>query len=99
VIVILTAEAEADLQQIVEFVGSQSPASAVKLLRELRDKCERLIHAPRAYPLVPRYEDRGIRRRPFGNFLIFYRVSDDEIEIIHILHGARNYEELLFRED
>ena len=64
-IVTLTAEAEADLNQIVEFVAAQSPASAIKLLGDLRDKCNTLRDAPRGYPLVPRYEDRGIRRRPF----------------------------------
>ncbi|MGY3449060.1 type II toxin-antitoxin system RelE/ParE family toxin [Bradyrhizobium sp. USDA 4353] len=98
-IVVLTAEAKADLEQIVEFVATQSPASALKLLRELQEKCDTLLDAPRGYPLVPRYEDRGIRRRPFGSFLIFYRVRDDRIEIIHILHGARDYEKLLFPQD
>ena len=48
---------------------------------------------------VPRYEDEGIRRRPFGRFLIFYRVGQDAIEVIHILHGARDYESLLFPEE
>jgi len=49
--------------------------------------------------LVPRYEHNGIRRRPFGSFLIFYRVGIDAIEVIHILHRARDYEPLLFPED
>ena len=31
-----------------------------------------------------------------GSFLIFYRVGKDTIEIIHILHGARDYEALPF---
>lgn len=48
---------------------------------------------------VPRYEDEGIRRRPFGRFLIFYRVGQDAIEVIYILHGARDYESLLFPEE
>ncbi|WP_334265234.1 type II toxin-antitoxin system RelE/ParE family toxin [Bradyrhizobium amphicarpaeae] len=47
----------------------------------------------------PRYEHKGIRRRPFGSYLIFYRVGNDAIEVIHVLHGARNYEPLLFPED
>ena len=40
----------------------------------------------------------GIRRRPFGNYLIFYRIGIDAIEVVHILHGARDYEPLLFPE-
>jgi toxin ParE1/3/4 len=49
--------------------------------------------------LVPRYEQFGIRRRPFGSFLIFHRVGTEAIEVVHILHGARDYEPLLFPEN
>jgi len=96
VIVVITAEAEADLDQIAAYVAERSPQGALKLIHELRDRCESLADAPRGYPLVRRYEHFGIRRRPFGNFLIFYRLSDDRIEVVHILHGARDYEPLLF---
>ncbi|MET0678511.1 MAG: type II toxin-antitoxin system RelE/ParE family toxin [Bradyrhizobium sp.] len=95
-IVTLTAEAEADIEQIATYVAEQSPGSALRLVRELRQRCDSLLDAPRGYPLVPRYEQWGIRRRPFGRFLIFYRVGEDAIDIIHILHGARDYESLLF---
>jgi plasmid stabilization system protein ParE len=78
---------------------SKAPRSALKLVRELRERCESLLNAPRGYPLVPRYEHLGIRRRPFGRFLIFYRVGKDAIEVIHILHGARDYEALLFPDE
>lgn len=68
-------------------------------MRGLREKCESLADAPRGYPLVARYEHEGIRRRPFGSYLIFYRVGSDAIEVTHILHGARDYEPLLFPEN
>jgi len=70
---------------------------ALKFVQEL--KCDSLADAPRGYPLMPRYEHLGIRRRPFGNYLIFYRVGADAIEVVHILHGARDYEPLLFPEN
>ena len=38
-------------------------------------------------------------KKPFHRFLIFYRVSKDAIEVVHILHGARDYEHLLFPEE
>lgn len=98
-IVTLTAEAEADLNEIAAYVAQHSPRSALELIRALRQRCESLLDAPRGYPLVPRYERFGIRRRPFGQFLIFYRVGPDAIEVIHILHGARDYEPLLFPEE
>lgn len=97
-IVVITEEAEADLEHIASYVAEQSPRSALMLVRGLREKCGSLADAPRGYPLVPRYEHKGVRRRPFGNYLIFYRVGANAIEVIHILHGARDYEPLLFPE-
>jgi toxin ParE1/3/4 len=51
---------------------------------------------PRRYPLVPRYEKFGIRRTVYQDYLIFYRIHVEVIEIIHVLQGARDYETLLF---
>ncbi len=50
---------------------------------------------PTAFPLVPRYERYGIRRRSHGNYLIFYQISGERIDVIHVLHGAREYLRLL----
>jgi toxin ParE1/3/4 len=95
-IVVVTAEAESDLEGIATYISEQSVEIALRFVQELREKCESLADAPRGYPLVPRHEHLGIRRRPFGNYLIFYRVRPDVIEVVHVLHGARDYEPLLF---
>lgn len=94
--VVISAEAETDLEQIADYISEQRIDSALNFVRELRGKCASLADAPRAYPLVPRYEGLGIRRRPFGNYLIFYRIGPEAIEVVHVLHGARDYEPLLF---
>jgi plasmid stabilization system protein ParE len=53
---------------------------------------------PHRFQLVPRYERESVRRRIADNYLIFYRVGDGSVEILHILHGARDYEQILFPE-
>jgi toxin ParE1/3/4 len=98
VIVVVTAEAESDLEQTATYIARESVETALNFVQELREKCESLADAPRGYPLVPRHEHLGIRRRPFANYLIFYRINSDVIEVVHILHGARDYEPLLFPE-
>ena len=98
-VVIVTGPAEADPERIADYIAAHNPARALTFVRELRDKCEALSDAPRAYPLVPRYEHFGIRRRPYGDYLIFYRIGVDAIDIVHILHGSRNYEPILFPEE
>ncbi len=65
-------------------------------MRELRTKVLDIGNMARAFSLVPRYEHHGLRRRPFGAYLIFYRIKGDQAFIVQILHGARDYEALLF---
>ncbi len=52
----------------------------------------------RAFPLVPRLEHRGIRRRGYGAYLIFYRIQDETVQVLHVAHGARDYIRVLFPE-
>jgi addiction module RelE/StbE family toxin len=98
VIVTLTPDAESDLEAIAEYIARDNVTTALNFVHELREKCLALAQAPRAYPLVPRYQHRGIRRRPVGNYLIFYRIGTEAIQVVHVLHGARDYEQLLFPE-
>lgn len=96
--VVLTAEAEADLEAIGDFIAADNPARAVTFVGELVSCCARIAEAPQACPLVPRYEQTGIRRRVFGRYLIFYRAREPAgcIDVLHILNGARDYETILF---
>jgi toxin ParE1/3/4 len=48
---------------------------------------------------LPGWENRGVRRRPFGDYLIFYRISAREAQVLRVLHGARDYERVLFPDE
>ena len=93
--VVFTQAAYAGLRDIAMAIRRDNPARAETFVAELHDRCLRLEHLPMAYPLVPGWEQHGIRRRPFGAYLIFYRIHFEQVEILHILHGARDYEEIL----
>lgn len=95
-IVVLTDEAEADLERIGDFIARDDPVRAASFVAELVDRCRRLADAPQGYPLVPRYEHMGVRRRSYGAYLIFYRLDAARIEVLHILNGAQDYEAILF---
>jgi plasmid stabilization system protein ParE len=94
---VITAAAKADLIAIRRFIELHNPVRAVSFAEELLDRCQALAETPRAYPLVPRYERFGIRRCVHGDYLIFYRLTAEVVEVIHILQGARDVEALLFR--
>lgn len=98
-IVSITDEADADLESIGDFIARDNPARAVSFVAELLAACHFLATMPRAFPLVPPYEDSGVRRRPYRDYVIFYSVGDDAVQILHVLHGSRDYEAVLFPQD
>jgi toxin ParE1/3/4 len=97
--VVLTEAALADLVGIGRFIALDSPARADSFLAELEDRCHRLGAMPLAFPLLPGREATGIRRRPYQNYLIFYRIVDQTVEILHVVQGARDYDAILFPDD
>jgi len=94
--VIFAPTAKLDLLSIGKNIERENPTRAVTFVDELIDRCYTLAELPRRYPLVPRYEHWGIRRCVYGNYLIFYRVREDAVDIVHVLHGAMDYESMLF---
>lgn len=93
---ILTNQAEADLEAIGDHIALDSPFRAVTFIRELRADCLKLRTMPERYPLLQRHRSSGVRHRVHGSYLIFYRVTADAVEILHVLHGAIDYDTVLF---
>ncbi|NTX46421.1 type II toxin-antitoxin system RelE/ParE family toxin [Burkholderia cepacia] len=88
-----------ELEAVADDIARDNPQRAVTIVQEIRDKCMSLAAMPLAFPLVPRFERHGVRHRVYGNYQIFYRVVGDppaRIDILHILHGARDYASILF---
>ncbi len=92
----ITAAAEADLEEIADYIARDNPVRAASFVRELFQLCLDIAEMPRAWPVVPRYRHHGIRRRVHGRYLIFYRVDAGRITILHILNGAMDVEAILF---
>jgi toxin ParE1/3/4 len=95
-IVHISAEAEHDLEAIGDYIARDDPHRAISFVRELRAKCLDLADLAESFPLVPRYEAQGVRRRVHGSYLIFYRVEPERLVVIHVLHGSRDYLPILF---
>lgn len=94
--VVFTRAAAADLEDIADHIAQDNPGRALTFVRELRVACRQIRDSPRAFPVVPDHKDAGLRRRAYGRYLIFYRIQDDAVVIVHILHGARDLEAVVF---
>ena len=88
--------AEADLETITDYIARDNPMRTDSFVRELYQPCLEIGEMPEAWPVVPRYEQHGLRRRVHGRYLIFYRVGAGRITVLHILNGAMDFEAILF---
>jgi toxin ParE1/3/4 len=89
--VFFTKPAEEDLETIGDWIAKDNPERAGSFVREMRQSCVDVGQWPLAHPLVVHRLNDDLRRKVHGNYLIFYRVWRDSVEIIHVLHGARDY--------
>jgi toxin ParE1/3/4 len=86
----ISAAAAIDLDEIWLHIASDSPANADRFLDRL---VTTITDTLAAAPLAGRARDEfkvGLRSFPFERYLIFYRVPKDDVEIIRIIHGARD---------
>ena len=93
---IVTAEAENDLRMLGRWIARDNPRRAVTFVRDLRRLCLSLTDFPEKYPLLARHSASAIRRMVHGSYLIFYRIDGTSVVIIHVLHGASDYDAILF---
>jgi toxin ParE1/3/4 len=81
--------AQADLTEIWEFIAEDSESRADAFI----DRLDQSLGALAANPLIGRARDElspNLRSFPFGRYVIFYLPLPDGIEIIRVLHGARD---------
>ena len=65
-------------------------------MRELVARCEALSDLPRRFGLVPGHESSGLRRLEHQGYLILYTIESDRVSVVRIIHGAMDYERVLF---
>jgi toxin ParE1/3/4 len=94
--VIYVAASLTDLEKIGDWISQENNVRSQTFVEDLRCACDCLGDMPRAYPLIPRHPESGIRRKPFHSYLIFYWIKNNTIEILRVLHAARDYERILF---
>lgn len=90
---LITAPAEADVDGILSFIADDNREAALVLHDRLTGIFEMLSNTPRAGR--ERKEFRADARSfPEGNYLIIYRIlAGDDVEILRVLHGARDLDE------
>ncbi len=89
--VVRSPAALSDLTEIWRYIAAASPADADRFLDRIDRKCRILAEHPymgrRREELAP-----NVHSFPIDSYIVFYRPIDDGIEIVRLIHGARDIE-------
>ncbi len=98
--VVLRPAARRDLLEHYLFIGRDSPDAAERFIAAADRTFELLAGMPEMGTrwVTENVALHGVRRHPitgFPNHLVFYRPTEDGVDILHIFHGARDIPTLL----
>ena len=81
-------------QEIRRYIAQDDPGASQKFVGEILKRCESLADMPHMGRERAELRD-GLRALPFRDYLIFYRIISDTVEVLRVIHDARDIERLL----
>lgn len=89
--IVMLPIAAKDLEDIVNYLAQFYESTAVQQYDRIVGKIQELAEFPEMCEVYPGGQFHQIyRRMPVDNYLVFYVVRDDVVEIHRILHGSRD---------
>ena len=83
-----------DLRQIIGYISADNPAAADAFLSKIMETSNLIARSP-SIGRIRRDLNVDLRSFPVGNYLIFYRETAGEVQVVRVLHGARDLGELI----
>lgn len=95
---VLTAAARADLAEIAEYIRQDSPEAARRVVHSLQSAIKKLAERPGLGHVREDLARISLRFWPVYSYLIIYRAETRPLQILRILHGARDVRSILENE-
>jgi toxin ParE1/3/4 len=92
--VLIRPAADRDMDEIFAWIAADDPAAAERLVSRIFDAAKSLARFPEKGPRRPEIGEAA-RSLVVGRYLILYRVGPDSVDILRIVHGARDLGGLL----
>lgn len=91
--------AQADMESIFAYIAEklQNPTAAIKQIDNFEKAFDNICAFPESCPFIDNeyIKDITLRKLIVNNYIAFFRVKGNEIQIVRVLYGMRNYIEML----
>lgn len=81
--------AKSDIDQAHDYIALDNPSAAVRWVQRMRDEFKFLARNPGAGESCDEVRS-GLRSFTVGNYVIYFQVGSDALEVVRILHGRRD---------
>jgi toxin ParE1/3/4 len=78
-----------DLKAITLYIAEDNPDRALSFVEELCAKAQQALERPESFPARDDLSP-GLRVARHGRYLIFFQHAANEIQIVRVMHGARD---------
>ena len=98
--VIWTKNAEYDLEEIIEYIKTDSIEVAKNIFFEIKEQCNDLSIFPLSRRVVPELQHIGIlryRELIYKRWRIVYKIEGEKVYILIVVDSSRDIEDILFR--
>ena len=100
--IVFSPQALKDLKETKAYITKElyNEQAAVKTVSKILKDIRMLSEFPESAPLLSSIVDFDTNYRFLvcGNYVTFYRIEENEVKIVRILYGRRNFMQILFGE-
>jgi len=96
--IVWARRAENDLKEIINYIAMDSPATALKVFKKIKNKTSSLYTMPERCRVVPELKDQGIlhyRELIVSPWRIMFRIAAMKVYVLSVLDARRNIEDIL----
>lgn len=84
---VFTPLAEADLNEILDYIAVARPVTATAVLERIRSKCQLIAERPEIGQRRGEFPG-DCRSFPVQRWVIFYRIREEAVEVVRILDST-----------
>jgi len=84
-----TDAASEQIDGIYAYIAADSPHYAKRVVDKLTRKAHNIGVMPRAAAMVPEYSRPDIREVFLYQYRIIYRILEDRVDVLAVVHGAK----------
>jgi plasmid stabilization system protein ParE len=88
-VLVWSAAARADLDEIEAYIAAQSPLSARRVVEKMWEAARKQCDFPYSARMIPEFQDPTRRETFVHQWRLMFRVEDTHILILRVVHGRR----------